>query len=440
MKIGENRQDRYELQCAVLLKSHQQLDEKINDLLKDNGYQFLYSSEAKPIIQHLEEAKFYDQAAIELSQQVSKDQPIVFKEIKLIIDESILVVKDYLSICEYDTPALPEFDSRVAFWEKPWISDELKSLLFAQPNHLSADSFLNTYLIIDATLYTEIYGVFNLDLFSDLPIQCLYKGGREQEKVAPYLIDMTLQNLEYDSLREEVMYTPSFHKDFFKKFWGKGTGIFIRTTANMDDTSKHLRKFTKVQHPEGQRIFFFYHLPHVATQYFNNIKTRLAPCKSWFQPKADNANIQILCERKHGLSIQVFEGSNHLKEDTTSQKAFVMAQADMDCFQKTKIEKDTIHLATLLKQDFTAELSHLTLQDVTKIVKNLVERMQTYQFTLRENFYLLSAWEIFFGEHFETKDIDNELQKICQSQLTEAEKMKQLIAIMDQLSVSTPTL
>ncbi len=442
MKTGVDVQERYELRVAVLLDSHQQLDEKISTLLKDSGYLFLYSDEIKSVIQYLEEAEFYDQVAIELSQQVSKQQPIVFQEIKLISSESLLPDTEFLTLTDVDTPPLPEQeDEYLAFWEKPWISDELKSLLFAQPSHLQPDTFLRTYLILDATLYTNIRGVFDLDLITSLPVQCLYKGrsAQELEKVAPYIVDMTLPNIEYDSLREEIMDTPSFHKDFFEKYWGNGTGIFIRSTANMEDISQHLRKFTKVQHPEGNRVFFLFYLPHIAIQYFNIIKLRLDPCKSWMQPKADKLNLQILCEQNDGKSIHVIEASDSLKKNPTAQIAFALTKADLECFEKTQIEKDTIKLSELLQQDFVKELADLSFDNLNKMVTEAVVRMQSYGFKLKESLYLLAAWEMFFGDHFETQDTSNQLLEICQSNAPEAQKIKLLSTRMNQLSAGDST-
>ncbi len=439
MKADDEAQERYELQVAVLLDSHQKLDEQINSLLKERGYLFLYSGEAKPIIQHLEEADFYDQAAIDLSQQVSAEQPIAFKEIRLIVNESKHVSEEYLTFTQIDTPALPVQDD-VVYWEKPWLNDDLKTLLFSQPDNLPDNISLNTYLILDAGLYVNIKGVFDLDLIDSVSIQCLYKGetAKQLEKIAPYIVDMTLPNKQYDSLREEVIDTPKFHRDYFEKHWGKNSGIFIRSTANMEDVSKHFRKFTKVEHPEGRRVFFHYHLPHNAIQYFNNIKNRLDPCKSWLQSKADSQHMQILCEQDHGQSIQVIEASTSLKESTVAHKAFAMTEADLEAFEKTQIHKDTAKLSKLLQQDFTTELAHLTFEDINKTVAELVLRMQKFGFTLKENLYLLAAWEMFFGKEFETKDADFHLLEICQSTIPEEEKIKHLSKRMDQLSVSTP--
>ena len=64
-KQNETLSQRYECCVVVCLEDHHQLDEKISDVLKEDGYLFLYSGLAKPIIQHLEESDHYDQTAID---------------------------------------------------------------------------------------------------------------------------------------------------------------------------------------------------------------------------------------------------------------------------------------------------------------------------------------------------------------------------------------
>jgi hypothetical protein len=141
---------------------------------------------------------------------------------------------------------VPE-QKKLAFWEIPWINEQLKTLLFCQPNNEQPQTQLRTYLILDAVKYTQIRGVCDLDLIDSPTIQCLYKGqaAHTHEKLAPYLVDMTLPDVQYDCLREEILETPNFHRDYFKKYWGQGAGIFIRTTATFAEVHTHFRKFTR---------------------------------------------------------------------------------------------------------------------------------------------------------------------------------------------------
>lgn len=84
-------------------------------MLKEQGYLFLYSGQAKRIIQHLEQAEVYDQQAIELAQQVDKDTPLAFCEVRKIIQSEEDAEIDCLSFTATPTPEL-EDQSRLAFW------------------------------------------------------------------------------------------------------------------------------------------------------------------------------------------------------------------------------------------------------------------------------------------------------------------------------------
>ncbi|WP_298299697.1 hypothetical protein [uncultured Litoreibacter sp.] len=82
----------------------------------------------------------------------------------------------------------------------------LTNVLFDQNN-----STMRTYLLIDPSLRKQVIGLFDLDAI-DVPITCLFNGvaAEEQQEVAPYLIDMTLDE-ERPSL---------FHRDFLANHWG----------------------------------------------------------------------------------------------------------------------------------------------------------------------------------------------------------------------------
>ena len=160
---------------------------------------------------------------------------------------------EYLTITEHKIPPLPE-QKGIPFWEKEWITPELKTLLFDQPD---AEQPLNTYLVVDATLRKDITGFFDLDSI-DVPVKCLFTGDAAEElkEVAPYLIDLTLSKEALNN-KDKI---PSFHRDFFESHWNQGTGILVRTIAAMDEVHYHLRKFTQVQDDNGKVFFLrFWH-------------------------------------------------------------------------------------------------------------------------------------------------------------------------------------
>ncbi len=129
--------------------------------------------------------------------------------------------------------------------DKPWVAPELQELLFSR--------YQRTFLIVDATLRTNITGSFDLDAVA-VPIRSFFTGvaAEKYKSVAPYLVDMTLPAEAWD----DPDAVPDFHLDFFKRHWQHGTGIIIRTPATMDEVWSNFRKFTKVKMSNGKVTYF----------------------------------------------------------------------------------------------------------------------------------------------------------------------------------------
>jgi len=435
-KQNETLSQRYECCVVVCLEDHHQLDEKISDVLKEDGYLFLYSGLAKPIIQHLEESDHYDQTAIDLSQKVSRQQPIVFKETKLLSSKKLALDIDYLEFSEVSIP--PAVDqSWLAFWEKPWINDTLKSLLFSQPKHQPPENLLRTYLILDAQAYSSIRGLFDLDLLNTQTIQCLYKGdaAKTLKYCAPYLIDMTLENIKYDSLREEIIGTPDFHRDYFKKYWGHNTGIFIRTTASFEEVHQHFRKFTRVyDEVEDKWVFFHFYSPTVVDTYFQSIWNWAQRCKLFFISRDNEHQFTLLSELEEGQKILTIQVNPGIDIHSMTAPPFIITARDKAGLQEKKVRDNCRKMADELKMLYPESLNNLT--DIEARVFASVTRMQSYGFTAGEHLFQLAAFELFYGCDYESKYANADLYKICTSEQAEADKFKQFMDYITQLTVN----
>ncbi|MFQ6550157.1 DUF4123 domain-containing protein [Aestuariibius sp. 2305UL40-4] len=173
-----------------------------------------------------------------------------------------------LSVEALEIPPLPP-QADLPFWAKDWIVPELHDLLFGDPAP-------RTYLVVDATLRSNVTGLFDLDTV-DVPIRCLFQGAAEVQfaESAPYLIDLTRPD---DAV-------PDFHRDFFPNHWDKGTGILLTTDATMDELWRHLRKFTKSHSEEGPHRFFRFWEPNVTRDYFEAVARMPSRAKDLFQLK-----------------------------------------------------------------------------------------------------------------------------------------------------------
>ena len=249
----------YWLNAAAWCIDQTGFERSVKSCMAERGLTLLQTETPLPktewLAQHKNEPKSKAESASEIQQLIDKveDNYITALGYLYAIPEAKTATQ-YLTITEYEIPPLPDQDE-VPFWDKEWITPELKELLFGQ---LDKSEKLRTYFIVDATLRKNITGVFDLSAL-DIPVQCLFKGEKAEELkgVAPYLIDMTLPDRAWDN-KDAV---PAFHKSFFDKHWGQNTGIFVRTPALMSDVWNYFRKFTQVPDQSGKGLFFRFWVP-----------------------------------------------------------------------------------------------------------------------------------------------------------------------------------
>ena len=213
----------------------------------------------------------------------------------------------YLHIEEIEIANSPD-QNHLPFWEQDWITPDLEELLFGKNQKDENNRPLRTYFIVDATLRKNITSVFDLDTL-DVPVRCLFKGGAAEtmKEAAPYLLDVTMPRNGKIS---------AFHQDFFANHWGQNTGIFIRTTASMDEIWAHFRRFTKVQVEgvDGWHFFRFWD-PRIAGVYFAGIGNWYDRVCRWFSPDNISGHLQFFIEQKQGASCLVITLSEMFEKD-----------------------------------------------------------------------------------------------------------------------------
>lgn len=121
---------------------------------------------------------------------------------------------------------------------------------------------VHTYALLDAA---RVPGLIETLETTRLEHGCLFRGESfdRMKDVAPWLVRI-------DS-------SGKFTRNLFRAsgkswhLWGKGAGIFIRSTAPLDELTAHLRRFTKVSDPAGKWVFFRFWDPLVAQIYFDGM-------------------------------------------------------------------------------------------------------------------------------------------------------------------------
>ena len=409
----------YRCQAAIWANNSTEFRTRLDGHLAGGIYKTLWLEECLPaneyISRHGQQKKIGD-----LARAVHPGHVVELSQMLALEDGEEPEPESYLVIDEIEIAPLPD-QTGIPFWDQEWISQELKELLFAQGE---SGPKLRTYCILDATLRKNITGVFDLDSV-DVPVKCLFKGeaAKEMQESAPYLLDMTLPEEAWDN-RDLV---PAFHRSFFERHWGQNTGIFIRTTALMSEVWNHFRKFTKAQVEADQRwVFFRFWDPRIAGPYFRGRKSQKDSVEQWFGGRGLSGP-DIFAETNAGKQVIHFSPSENVDlTRNVSRGSLVLTNEDLVPFKMTQKQKTTEKTATLLRENFGSDLRHLSDDLLLREISLSVERMQGYGLSKMDNLYITSAWAAFYGHDFETKDPTGELLRICQSDLSEGDKMSAL--------------
>ncbi|MGB1239833.1 MAG: DUF4123 domain-containing protein [Pseudomonadales bacterium] len=307
MRQGEDTQNRYLILVAAKVQDTLRLDEFVSQHLADKGYIFLYTEQSQSAQHYFERAGTYSAQAMSLCQSLNAQSPIVSQQVAVLRSvEQAQSSPNFVKFEAMDTPKAL-LQPGQAFWEREWINPQLKQALFSDNDHPDPERAVRTYLLVDATRYTQIRGVFDLDLIDDCSVKCMFTGDAAEglKHVAPYLLDITLsaQALEDDN------YVSHFHQRYFDTMWGEDIGVFIRTCAPMGKVHTHLRKFTKLQIDGQLNRFFRFWDPRVLKVFLPAVAEHYRVCGRFFQlPGFDSPSLEFLYE-DHSVQPEATEGN-----------------------------------------------------------------------------------------------------------------------------------
>ena len=108
------------------------------------------------------------------------------------------------------------------------------------------------YGVIDTARDVRLFPLVQLSPNYD----CLFAGKIEPAlaAAAPYLVELT-----DDTPLKNIWRTEG---------WGKAWGILLKSSLELDDLRRHLRKFLVVQLPDGDVVFFRFYDPRVWKTYW----------------------------------------------------------------------------------------------------------------------------------------------------------------------------
>jgi len=143
------------------------------------------------------------------------------------------------------------------------------------------------YVILDAARDEAVYPKL---MVSDVDEICLYqrKQADALAEVAPYLV----------RLRRE----DSFLEWLLNNGWGKSWGIFIESSADINELKEHFQKFITVYDEDDESFFFRYYDPRVLRIYLptcNEVELQImfGPVKHYCVETEDgNSMIEYSCD------------------------------------------------------------------------------------------------------------------------------------------------
>ena len=163
-----------------------------------------------------------------------------------------------------------------ADWCPRWLFD----LVFAKDDdEAEGTGPLRSYLLVDATLFHAVAGPLSLEEL-DLPVMSLFQGqaARDHADTAPYIVDITPPQ---DTMAE----VPLALKAFARRYWGKQSGVVLRSRASLEQMRAHLRHFTRLNRADtGAWVLFRFWDSRIALPYFSSLAQWPAREATWFRP------------------------------------------------------------------------------------------------------------------------------------------------------------
>lgn len=288
------------------------------------------------------------------------------------------------------------------------------------------DAPAGTYMLVDASLRRDISGLFDLDSI-ELPALCLFEGkaAKESGDVAPWLVDMSILDLEKAS-------GLSFHRKFFALHWPAGTSQLIQTDAPFEAVQKHLRRFIKLPvRDDGRMRLFRFWDPRILRPFLTDIA-------------GDAPRMRRMMMTDHGEPLHyVFhddEADIRLSADVdglsaTPVTAMYLRFADFDPVARIRAAERRRRMADRIQMDFSQELEQRPRKAIDAAVEHAVRRFEAYGFRKHAYLHFFAAWTVFYGADFEKQDPTGSLEEICRSSAPEAERFKAFRTRFDSFSL-----
>lgn len=169
-------------------------------------------------------------------------------------------------------------------------------------------------------------------------------------------------------------------------------------------------------------MFRFYN-PSVLSAYLKGIEDWPERLRRWFYPNEGDRIEAIVTTSSTQASTMYRPGP--LLSNEGPRLAFSMTQRDRRPLRDLSARRMIAAMAADLKRLFGKELIDRSDAEIEVSVHRTVARLRNYGITHAGQLLHFSAWDIFYGHGFETRDATGGLSKILQSAKTPEEKFSE---------------
>lgn len=282
------------------------------------------------------------------------------------------------------------------------------------------------YLLVDASLRRDVAGLFDLDSI-DLPATCLFDGEAAEKlaESAPWLVDMSLADVAQPG-------DLSFHRQFFARHWPVGTSLLIQTDAPLRALRQHLRRFVKLRlREDGQWRFFRFWDPRVLRPFLETISDD--PLRLRRMTMTDDGTPLHYVFRDQDADLRVSPVPEALAQVQIMPMA--LSFADFDPIARSRQAERRQRIADRIQADFATELEYRPRKAIEAAVDHATRHFGGYGFRDHAHLHFFSAWTVFYGPGFESRDPTGQLEDICRSQAPEADRFRAFRKRFDSFDV-----
>lgn len=260
VRQGQGTREEFDAIAAVFCADRQGFEVAVNDAVEARGCKLLWAEDVQPAGQWTARHP-KERGAAGLARAVHAGNRITLGPLTIAAPEPVEpTAQAFLHFSE--VAGIEPLDDQKGIWPYRTVPDDLAEPLFGQPEPTEIEiarygasedvPVLRTFAIVSAEKFlsksAEVEGC-------DLPFRCLFKGEAAQERQdeAPYLIE-----LEKDAAftRRLFSHHPTIPAEMTSvHLWQREPGMYLRSRAELDDLSKHFRRFTRFQDARGDWLF-----------------------------------------------------------------------------------------------------------------------------------------------------------------------------------------